>query len=122
MAKTIDPIDRHAGSRLRLFRVSNSLRQKDVAKVLGVQWQQVQKLENGITKMTAAKIWRLCDHYGLTPVYFFEGIDRTQNGQLLEDLTPAELTEDGIKMLRIMGNLPAMKRNALLLSAEAMVE
>lgn len=119
--REIDPIDRNAGAQLRLLRLSNGISLEAVAKVLGVQWQQIQKLEKGETKFTATKIWKLADHYAVSVQYFFEGCERLNStSATIKDLTPTELTEDSIRMAKLMGALPLSKQKALLATAAAM--
>ena len=67
-------IDIHVGRRLRHRRRDLGLSQADVADAIGVRFQQVQKYESGLNKLSAARLWALATALGVTPNYFFEGL------------------------------------------------
>lgn len=49
--------------------------QKELAKQLGISFQQVQKYESGANRISASKLWQLCDVLDVSPGYFFEGLN-----------------------------------------------
>ena len=49
---------------LRHHRLSNDLRQRDVAKVLQVSHQSINKYEHSLCKMSADSLLKLTNHYG----------------------------------------------------------
>jgi transcriptional regulator with XRE-family HTH domain len=57
--------------------------QKELAKQLGISFQQVQKYESGANRISASKLWQLCDVLDVVPGYFFEGLtgERARSGQ-----------------------------------------
>ena len=48
--------------------------QKELARQLGISFQQVQKYESGANRISASKLWQLCEVLDVTPGYFFEGL------------------------------------------------
>ena len=42
---------------------------------VGHQLQQVQKYESGANRISASKLWQLCDVLDVTPGFFFEGLN-----------------------------------------------
>ncbi len=78
-----NPIDTHVGRRMRSRREMCGMPQKELAKQLGISFQQVQKYESGANRISASKLWQLCDVLDVNPGYFFEGLTggRARNGQ-----------------------------------------
>ncbi len=70
------PVDTFVGKRLRQRREMRGLPQKELAKALGISFQQVQKYESGANRISASKLWELCCVLDVEPGYFFEGLKR----------------------------------------------
>jgi transcriptional regulator with XRE-family HTH domain len=68
------PVDIHVGRRMRQRREMSGMPQKELAKRLGISFQQVQKYESGANRISASKMWQLCDVLDVAPGYFFEGL------------------------------------------------
>jgi len=60
-----EPLDVEIGRRLKEVREAEGMTQKDVAKLLGVSFQQVQKYENGKNRMSVSSLVRFCWGAGL---------------------------------------------------------
>jgi transcriptional regulator with XRE-family HTH domain len=75
-------IDRHIASRVRSRRLEMGLSQETVANALGVTFQQFQKYERSINRMSAGALYPLA----LTPQvpvgYFFEGLRDLKRSRL----------------------------------------
>jgi len=69
-----NPIDTHVGRRMRARREMCGMPQKELARQLGISFQQVQKYESGANRISASKLWQLCDVLDVAPGYFFEGL------------------------------------------------
>ena len=65
--------DAFACKALRTVREANGESQEKLAPVLGVTFQQVQKYEKGVNRLTAGKIKKAADHYNVSPLVFFDG-------------------------------------------------
>ncbi len=50
--------------------------QKELARRLGISFQQVQKYESGANRVSASKLWEVCSILDVEPDYFFEGLSR----------------------------------------------
>ena len=46
--------------------------QKELARQLGISFQQVQKYESGANRISASKMWQLCGVLDVSPGFFFE--------------------------------------------------
>lgn len=66
------PVDIHAGNRLKLRRSILGLSQGDVAKAIGVTFQQVQKYERGVNRMGSSRLYELAKTLNMPVTYFFD--------------------------------------------------
>jgi transcriptional regulator with XRE-family HTH domain len=71
-----NPIDIHVGRRLRQQREMRGMPQKELARQLGISFQQVQKYECGANRISASKLWEAARVLEVVPGYFFEGLER----------------------------------------------
>lgn len=78
-------IDRIVGQRLRWRRRELKLTQEQLGEKLGLTFQQVQKYEKGVNRISAGRLFEMAQVLGITITYFYEGVD-----DLLE--TPSALT------------------------------
>jgi len=73
-ARKADLIDKHVGQKLRDRRRTLDLSQQDIAQILGISYQQVQKYECGLNRVSAGRLFML-GHIMRVPVsYFYEGL------------------------------------------------
>lgn len=70
-----DSIDAHVGRQLRARRLQLKLKQSDLAQALQVSIQQVHKYETAKSGLPVDKLLRLSRALGVSPAYFFDGID-----------------------------------------------
>jgi len=77
-AKSSYLIDKHVGGRLRMRRIALKMSQTALGDRLGVSFQQVQKYENGATRITAGKLQQLSQILDISVPFFFEGIPTAQ--------------------------------------------
>ena len=70
----IDPVDRHVGARLRLRRNEVGLSQDQLGKATGLTFQQIQKYERGINRVSASKLYHIAKLLDVVPGYFYEGL------------------------------------------------
>lgn len=69
-----DEIDVHVGKRLREARRLAGMSQQDLASLMGVTFQQVQKYERGANRISASRLYTLSRTLGTTTEYFFEEV------------------------------------------------
>jgi transcriptional regulator with XRE-family HTH domain len=58
--KRADAIDEYIGARMRERRVELSITQSRLADELGVSFQQIQKYEKGVNRVSAARLFDIC--------------------------------------------------------------
>jgi transcriptional regulator with XRE-family HTH domain len=69
----VHPTDRYVGARLRMRRLMLDKSQNDIAKALGLTFQQVQKYEKGANRISASRLQRLCGVLQVPVSFFFDG-------------------------------------------------
>ena len=68
-------VDAHVGARIRLRRKLLGLSQQQLAEKLGLTFQQVQKYERGVNRVSASKLYETAQVLGAPVTHFFEGLD-----------------------------------------------
>ena len=68
------PIDLHVGKRLRELRMLKGLGQSQIAKLLGITFQQVQKYERGANRVSASRLYDIAEALGVPVSYFYDDI------------------------------------------------
>ena len=76
MVQKFHPHDRHVGSRLRMRRLMLDMSQANLGEALGVTFQQVQKYENGTSRVAAGRLQQLSRTLRVSVEFFFEGLSR----------------------------------------------
>jgi transcriptional regulator with XRE-family HTH domain len=74
MAKVPNPIDATIGGRLRARRMLVGMSQGKLGESLGVSFQQIQKYEKGVNRISLSHAKLLAQALQVTPAYFLEGI------------------------------------------------
>lgn len=69
-------VDIHAGKRLRIRRCLLGISQQVLAEQSGVSFQQIQKYEKGINRISAGRLYEFSVILGVPTDYFFWGCDR----------------------------------------------
>ncbi len=69
------PIDVHVGGRVRVRRVHLGLSQAKLAAALGLTFQQIQKYERGVNRISASKLFELSQFLEVPVSFFFEGVE-----------------------------------------------
>ncbi len=83
---TPNPIDVHVGERIKLRRQLLRLSQQNLAKKLGLTFQQVQKYEKGFNRVGASRLWDISRVLNVSMDFFFQDM----NEEII-DLSPAAL-------------------------------
>ena len=66
------PVDVHVGARARMRRTLLGMTQTDLGDALGLTFQQVQKYERGVNRISASRLYDLCRVLNVSIEYFFE--------------------------------------------------
>ena len=67
--------DHHVGGRIRERRVMLGLSQQQLAKMIGVTYQQAHKYERGVNRISAGRLYEISTALGVPISWFFEGLE-----------------------------------------------
>jgi transcriptional regulator with XRE-family HTH domain len=68
------PVDAHVGKRIRHRRWMVGMTQQQLADKVGIKFQQIQKYETGMNRVSASRLWDVADALGVSISFFFEGL------------------------------------------------
>lgn len=69
------PVDEHVGKRIRHRRWMTGTTQQQLAEKVGIKFQQIQKYETGMNRVSASRLWDIAHALGVDVAFFFEGYD-----------------------------------------------
>jgi len=81
-----NPIDVHVGARIRLRRTLLGISQMALAETIGLTFQQVQKYEKGMNRVSSSRLLDVANALDVSISYFFEEMSAAVSGQ-----TPSKL-------------------------------
>ncbi|MBB4285826.1 helix-turn-helix transcriptional regulator [Roseospira goensis] len=105
-----DPVDVHVGERIRLRRAVLRLTQQDLARSIGISFQQLQKYERGANRVSASRLFDIASHLDVPISFFFQDIDedmlrsRGLPGHHTE-IDPG-LTSEALRLMAVFNRLP----------------
>lgn len=67
-------IDKHVGKTLRTLRELRGISQPELAEEAGISFQQIQKYEKGVNRISASRLYQFCQILRVKPNRFFEGL------------------------------------------------
>jgi DNA-binding XRE family transcriptional regulator len=70
--KTSNAIDKFIGARMRERRHVLGISQADLAETLGVSFQQIQKYEKGVNRVSSARLFAICKALNVSLSSMFE--------------------------------------------------
>lgn len=68
------PVDVHVGKRVRHRRWMVGMTQQQLADKVGIKFQQIQKYETGMNRISASRLWDISEALGVPISFFFEGL------------------------------------------------
>ncbi len=92
------PIDVHVGSRVRLRRTLLGLNQTQLGEKLGITYQQVQKYEQGVNRISASRLYNLTKILDTPLSYFFDDVPLETDDAVSQQASLGAL--DGILLKR----------------------
>ena len=71
----VHPVDLYVGQRLKQKRLEKGVSQYDLANSVSITFQQVQKYEKGINRVSSSKLYDFAKFLEVDIRYFFEGLN-----------------------------------------------
>jgi transcriptional regulator with XRE-family HTH domain len=106
VAAVENAIESHVAARIRLRRGLLGMSQSDLARALGLTFQQVQKYERGSNRVSVGKLVRMAEILDVPLTFFFDGLEVPGVGEALrsrgkdEDPAAAPLGRRDLDLLR----------------------
>ena len=66
------PVDVHVGKRIRHRRWLVGMTQQQLAEKVGIKFQQIQKYETGMNRVSASRLWDISDVLDVNVGFFFD--------------------------------------------------
>lgn len=116
------PVDVHVGKRVRHRRWMVGMTQQQLAEKVGIKFQQIQKYETGMNRVSASRLWDIAGALSVPVNYFFQGI----SGEELQDVdgAPADILADkeALELVRSYYAIPENQRRRLFELARVLSE
>lgn len=114
-----NPIDVYVGNRVKVRRKTLGLTQQDLAKALGLTFQQVQKYERGANRISASKLYLISDTLDVPISHFFDGVENEEiehatgfsedaggfNSKAVQDVLAFASSSEGIELNQAFSNV-----------------
>lgn len=111
-------VDVHVGQKIRHRRWLVGMTQQQLADMVGIKFQQIQKYETGMNRVSASRLWDISRALDVPPSFFFEGLhDDTDVSVEQESLLNKKET---LELLRTYYAIPEGQRKRLFDLARAL--
>ena len=109
------PVDVHVGKRIRHRRWMNGTTQQQLAEAVGIKFQQIQKYETGMNRVSASRLWDIANVLKVDVSFFFEGMDTQPKLDATAGDMPGDILTDkeALELLRSYYAIPENQRRRL---------
>ncbi|MEL6914213.1 MAG: helix-turn-helix transcriptional regulator [Pseudomonadota bacterium] len=111
------PVDVHVGKRIRHRRWMLGMTQQQLAESVGIKFQQIQKYETGMNRVSASRLWDIAERLEVPVSFFFEGLEGAEAAEAehAEGGTPSDLMADreAMELVRSYYAIPENQRRRL---------
>ena len=105
-------VDVHVGKRIRHRRWMIGMTQQQLAEKVGIKFQQIQKYETGMNRVSASRLWDIAQAVEVPVSFFFEGLAEGQavasdvEGDILAD-------KEALQLVRAYYAMPEAQRRQI---------
>lgn len=109
------PVDVHVGKRIRHRRWLVGMTQQQLAELVGIKFQQIQKYETGANRVSASRLWDIADALDVPVSFFFEGIESDRAASEANESVPSDIMGDkeALDLVRSYYAIPENQRRRL---------
>lgn len=112
------PVDVHVGKRVRHRRWMVGMTQQQLAEKVGIKFQQIQKYETGMNRVSASRLFDIAQSLAVPVAYFFEGVDGADAAHGTDAPTeglPSDILADkeALELIRSYYAIPENQRRRL---------
>ncbi|MEJ1991195.1 MAG: helix-turn-helix transcriptional regulator [Maritimibacter sp.] len=108
------PVDVHVGKRIRHRRWMVGMTQQQLAEKVGIKFQQIQKYETGMNRVSASRLWDISEALSVSIEFFFEGLEGGM-AAMAEATMPGDILADkeALELVRSYYAIPENQRRRL---------
>lgn len=107
------PVDAHVGKRIRHRRWLVGMTQQQLAEAVGIKFQQIQKYETGMNRVSASRLWDIANALDVPIEFFFEGLAVGKPGSATPGEADIMSDKEALNLLRIFHAIPEQQRRRL---------
>jgi transcriptional regulator with XRE-family HTH domain len=111
------PVDVHVGKRIRHRRWLVGMTQQQLAEKVGIKFQQIQKYETGMNRVSASRLWDIAAALSVPVSFFFEGLSDANHVAETDYQTdvPVDILKDkeALELVRSYYAIPETQRRRL---------
>ena len=104
-------VDVHVGKRIRHRRWMIGMTQQQLAEKVGISFQQIQKYETGMNRVSASRLWDIAQAVEVPVSFFFEGLDEGQHHDTVEGDILAD--KEALQLVRAYYAMPEAQRRQI---------
>ena len=105
------PVDAHVGKRIRHRRWMVGMTQQQLADKVGIKFQQIQKYETGMNRVSASRLWDIAETLGVTISFFFDGL--SENAATQAGASDMMADKEALELVRSYYAIPEAQRRRL---------
>ncbi len=108
-------VDVHVGKRIRQRRWLVGMTQQKLAEAVGIKFQQIQKYETGMNRISASRLWDIAEALNAPVSFFFEGISDDAEEAPVAGSVPGDILADkeALDLVRSYYAIPETQRRRL---------
>lgn len=108
------PVDIHVCKRIRQRRWMLSLTQQQLADQVGIKFQQIQKYETGMNRVSASRLWDIATALQAEVSFSFDGLEGPEENADMADLPKDILAnKEALELVRCYYAMPENQRRRL---------
>lgn len=106
------PVDIYVGRRVRQCRWLAGMTQQQLGKLVGVQFQQIQKYEMGTNRISASRLWDIASALVVPMAFFFDDLEHhlARPGESHVDILDGKEAQELVRFYR---SIPETQRRPL---------
>lgn len=105
-------VDVHVGKRIRHRRWMLGMTQQQLADAVGIKFQQIQKYETGMNRVSASRLWDIANTLSVSVAFFF---DEMLDADAEEGTPDADVlsSKEAMELVRAYSAIPEEQRRRL---------
>ena len=104
-------VDVHVGKRIRHRRWMIGMTQQQLAEMVGIKFQQIQKYETGMNRVSASRLWDIARAVDVPVSFFFDGLEDGQVHNAVEGDILAD--KEALQLVRAYYAMPEAQRRQI---------